>query len=806
MTKIHYTGKYLNTEIVKDCFKPNEITHVDKVLCGNGFTTAFLQLRPEKGMVNVLIMPNKGSVVSKDIQNLNPRAKFFYGGSTDFIDSNTDIVVSTTDSFLKLIETLKYRVELLLLDEFHTLIQSSSYRPLLKDYLAKMKYNFKEAAIVTVTASPLLLSKIDIQLVPEEITPIEIILNYNSKEVIAEIKERIAKNENVVVFTQSKSVIIELGKPSKTKKHTALISNVKAKLIVGGTLLQSIVNSVELDSSDKTFILSSAGFEGLDISLEDAHVFMLQDLNNINEQWLINNVYQAISRTRKGFKSCTYCRTDKLENYINIQEVCNKVFTKKYNDNKLLQGDFLKKCGLNWNEVKIFKSILTIDYDYLGHPIVYRNMDLYRLYKENLIWITKGFDAPEYKSFLSDRNITINNSKIVQSKRDLSYTLNDEHYLKYNSKIIEANEFHKSSFYFNHKVNLYNRTITGEFLKQFTKHLKLKNYNGEYILNSKENKVLELLKTDIQGHYTVINDLFRNLILNYTERKRPGTRTKSKLIVWEQEVEQFKETLNVNFLRLLGTLVNDDIIFPENGDSENGHRVYNILTSSSLDIIAKVCEVLQVRCVELDIKSCNPRIIYAAAGETLPSNFYGVDKVNKTAINILLNSFTYDWYIKRQKKIGKTVSVPLHKHKSRKIQEFKTLGFSDTVITWLFDNFYNEESIRLFNYCTFKEKELINNVRVHLNRGGYRRHDSVLFFNSDVICDVSNFNFLSQVNWFNELTIINDAKTIEVNKYLYSDDTDECGAEIEEGDYYTNEDFLKSEIDYNMIYANAEIE
>ena len=807
MEKIQYTGKYLNSEIVKNCFKPKEITHVDKILCGNGFTTAFLQLRPTKGMFNVLIMPNRGSVVSKRLQNTNPKAKFFYGGSIDYIDSNTELIVSTTDSFLKLIERLEDSVELLLVDEYHTVIQASSYRPILKDYLAKIKINFKDASIVTVTASPLLLSKIDVQLVPEVIEPIKIQLNYNSAEVVAEIKTKIANDENVVVFTQSKSIIVELSKPIPNKKKKVQIANVKAKLIVGDALLKSLINSVEIDKSDKTWILSSAGFEGLDISLEDAHVYMLQDLNNINEHWLINNVYQAISRTRKGFKSCTYCRTDKLEKYIDIEKVCNKVFTTQYNDGKLLQGAYLKKCGLNWNEVKTFKSILTINYDLFGQPIVFRNMDLFRLYKENLIWIEQGFNAPQYATFLKDRNIVIDSSKIVQKKRKFHYTLNDEHYLNYNKEIIEVNEFQKSNFYFNHKVNLYYRTLNGEFKRQFTKHLKLKNYNGEYILNHKENIVLEVLKTDLQGHYSTINDLFRNLIVNYTERKRPEVRTKSKLLIWETEVEEFKKNLNTNFLRLLGILVNEDIIFSENGIEENGHRIYNELTTSSLDIIGKVCEVLKIRCVELDIKSCNPRIIYASANESLPGDFYGKNKENKTAINILLNSFTWDWYLKNQRKLKKPIVENNRMHKLRKIKDFRNLGFNENVITYIFDNFYDEDSNKMFNYCTFKEKELINTVRVFLNRGGYRRHDSLLFFNTDLSYDLSKYKFLGQIGWFNDYNVINDAEVLKINNYICAEDIADDDVKRNDDEFYNNEDdILQSEIDYNVIYSNAEIE
>ena len=61
-----YSTKYLNTDIVDRCFTPGSHNLVDKIICGNGFTTSFLQIPPnKKHQANIIIVPNKRVVQSK---------------------------------------------------------------------------------------------------------------------------------------------------------------------------------------------------------------------------------------------------------------------------------------------------------------------------------------------------------------------------------------------------------------------------------------------------------------------------------------------------------------------------------------------------------------------------------------------------------------------------------------------------------------------------------------------------------------------------------------------------------------------
>ena len=58
-----YSTKYLNTDIVDRCFTPGSHNLVDKIICGNGFTTSFLQIPPSKKyQANIIIVHFKDTL------------------------------------------------------------------------------------------------------------------------------------------------------------------------------------------------------------------------------------------------------------------------------------------------------------------------------------------------------------------------------------------------------------------------------------------------------------------------------------------------------------------------------------------------------------------------------------------------------------------------------------------------------------------------------------------------------------------------------------------------------------------------
>ena len=89
-----------------------------------------------------------------------------------------------------------------MVDEFHSVIIQSPFRSSLRKLLYSLENDFKEAAIAFVTASPLLYSKIDIQI--ENKYMVERTLNVSSelKESIVRCVNSINTGKKTLIFTQ----------------------------------------------------------------------------------------------------------------------------------------------------------------------------------------------------------------------------------------------------------------------------------------------------------------------------------------------------------------------------------------------------------------------------------------------------------------------------------------------------------------------------------------------------------------------------------------------------------------------------
>ncbi len=113
--EVLYNTDYLSTDIVENCFKPNQHTFVDKISCGNGFTTAFLNIPPtEAYKCNLIVVPNRKVVISKQksyYKDNNPnktKIGFIYGDdSADALDFNKfDVMMFVVDSFIMSIDRI----------------------------------------------------------------------------------------------------------------------------------------------------------------------------------------------------------------------------------------------------------------------------------------------------------------------------------------------------------------------------------------------------------------------------------------------------------------------------------------------------------------------------------------------------------------------------------------------------------------------------------------------------------------------------------------------------------------------------
>ena len=171
---LHNSHRYLQPILINQCFTKGKVNHVDKIICGNGFTTGFLSITPTENKINIIIAPNKAVILEKQKAynqgaNSNLRMKFFYKESTDKDFKGADVLFFVADSFLMMkskLNEIKHKIDKVLIDEFHSVEIQSLFRRNLIDFEYKVKNicSDSDTSIVTVTASPNIFSKVDIRI------------------------------------------------------------------------------------------------------------------------------------------------------------------------------------------------------------------------------------------------------------------------------------------------------------------------------------------------------------------------------------------------------------------------------------------------------------------------------------------------------------------------------------------------------------------------------------------------------------------------------------------------------------------
>ena len=127
------------------------------------------------------------------------------------------------------------------------------------------------------------------------------------------------------------------------------------------------------------------------------------------------------------------------------------------------------------------------------------------------------------------------------------------------------------------------------------------------------------------------------------------------------------------------------------------------MTEVSIDLISEVSEEVFERDLrEIDIVSCNIRIIYAVCNLDLPANFYGENKKNKKGINTLLNKLSKDHPI--------SYKTNPTKWKSNRVAEMKNYNFAPVVIDFLISEFWNRPKDALYNFCAYHEEKICNQL------------------------------------------------------------------------------------------------
>ena len=735
---IPHSREYISPDIVADCFKDCKFTFVDKQICGNGFTTAYLQLKPKPFQVNIIIAPNRQVVLEKQKAYKQGKLKtpnrigFIYGDGdlyqSDEYDLNKyDVLMFVADSFLERIPRLKAeanRIEKILIDEAHSVEIQSIFRNRLKRFFKVVSSEFSSASIVAVTATPLLHQRPDIVIKSDVKEFRTIYKSENQKKAFSRLQDLIKKNEPVIVATQNARLIRKL----------AVNGVIEANFKIGTKLKQSLVELAVIKQNDQSniTIISSTGFEGFDVLNSQNNIFIFEDRARDEETFFAANIIQIIGRSRKGTKYIEWCRLphSKGRKKIDTKHLLNKLLSRRISTEKKITDknykDLLRFTLPSKNSV-IAKGQYLLEFDIVGK----------RLYDEIVKADQHGITT--YSSFFNDRGFKIKALDEGQSRFTIGKVSE-----KVKAENIKANRDYISQY----KVydGIYLKVVDQVSIDRFYKHVKeylRRKYwaidNPEYLENEK--KLIYLLSDEDRFHQ------YASEIFSIYKADKKADKNISR-----SEYQKRVSTIEKNLISITGRLLlmfgNKKIKLPS---KKRVWRDYNLLTEVSMSIIKKVSVDFGIKVHEVDIKSCNPRILYSVNGCGLPDNFYGENKKNKRKVNIALNSF------KKYDERARNKTDKKHQKQNCK-RSLLNLGFDETVVNGIVEKFFDSDKGALFNYCAYHEENIIDQVseilkafRLSDENSFIRRHDSVLIFGDYDIPyqDLKEFTYLGQKGWFN---------------------------------------------------------
>ncbi len=762
--KIGYSDKYLPTIIVEQCFQKANYSFVDKVLTGNGFTTGFLEIRPSKpNQSNIIIVPNKQVVKSKQQKQLDilkygtedekrslRNIGFFYGdASSDKLEfKKFDTMMFVVDSFLNYQEQIihnKNLIDKILIDEVHSMIIQSTFRPRLVGFLEHIQEVFPNSKIVSVTATPMLFNKVDIKLIPTTLEKRDIHVTTNQSSTLKRIKLDLENNENVLVALQDVRLLKSLANDKGV---------LNANLKIGETLYRKVVESVELnlDSESNLTIISSAGFEGFDVNNGINKVYVFEDRAFDYQTFYSQNISQIIGRSRKGTSYIEWCRmpfTDRTE-MLSKEAMIKKASSDRISFEKKITDNNYKYIPKYFNWIQDDKLGLITDLT-LDHT-------KYDLNKELTDTDINGLDAT-YKEFFSERGfslIYLNEGHKRLNLKNVSHKIAFKN-LKINAKIIK-----RYSLMSGLSLNIYKKEKTYQYIREFEIYFRRKYWFLD-TLPFQEDFQLKDHATHVSLNGNLENELFAyRIITNEKELneackficKDSIERKLKTLCVKSKEFELWKRDLINNikdrYIRLVMALSQGKIKIPK---KIRNSRDYNLLSEVSMKLIIDVAELFDTEAYEIDIISCNIRIIYAMCGLSLPSNFYGENKKNKKQINALINRLSIEFPQKNKWDVSN--------YKKNRIKEMRGFNFDEKVIKFLMDNFWYDSTDAVFNFCSYHEKKIIEKLRLEIDKGEHkgiiRRHDSVVYFGEitqQQLNSIIDFGYMGQYGWFRDYDII----------------------------------------------------
>ena len=235
------------------------------------------------------------------------------------------------------------------------------------------------------------------------------------------------------------------------------------------------------------------------------------------------------------------------------------------------------------------------------------------------------------------------------------------------------------------RVNLYAKEKHEEYIKAFEVFLRRKYWYTDKLLWKMSieelyefnTHCLETHLNEIQA-YRIIKDeeniqlYLKDVLRESIERKKVElSRNSKEFKQWKNDIVN---NLQDRYVRLVMAVSQNKIKLP---NKVRNSRDYNLFTEVSMALIKLISDAFDKEAIEVDIVSCNPRIIYAFCGLELPNNFYGENKKNKKAINKILNKLSVDFPTE--------FNVSVTGYKKERKRELTNLGFDEKVIDYDYD-------------------------------------------------------------------------------------------------------------------------
>jgi len=770
-------SKWITESTILQCFTKGKRHVVDKILCGSGFTFAYLKMRPPINATDVLIEVNVQVCKDKEIEYKKglfgtQRMLFLYQGSGNYFNTSMkyDKVITVVNSFNHNFNDIKrLNVRHVLTDEQHSLESAANgdRKHVVQRFNKNLNILEKKGSIISsVTATPNLFANVTIKIDNGVIPESNLYMSFNSKEAIGRVVEKIKRNEQVFIFTQNAGIIVDITKQCDiTSFNLRSGDNMKATLCKKGKFRF-------VKDSNVTFITSS-GFEGWSSYLEGASAFVFASYDNDVNSFLWSNIYQSLNRLRKGGiynELCIFEGTGRKTKYIPLLREAVKHYVNspiKATHKQRTRYEF-KMGGKTYKGSDLSKFVLFSDCESGGikiEPVEDAINNHLEKYSASL-----GFEKL-YKNHFLERGVTLryvneaDNGKLKGGRNSIdtqiAYLLDT---LPHEMDLVER--------------ALYPSGISGAItdIKGLEKALRI---------NIGVRSGLGLCYANELAAVKFINrkDFNQIILTQYLkDAKKKGVYSEKQSLEWFKENDLTNKVLLIIY----------DILRQYTFSKKRGFREFSAWTDVSNGVIDLIVTNLGLELTELDIPTAFPRLLFTMFGKDVPIDFYGENRSkNKVKVNTLLNSlstYSADTHKRKELKKGRKISIKAaKKYIERKPYEDRVRllkWFPVEIVDYLLSEFggKNTDSGKFYDAMTKHEREIIkkgiklikhSNNPENLEKTDFllvRKHDAILCISKDgiILNGAMNMEYLNIKGWFKRTDYNNNIHSLYTKLDLVS--------------------------------------